>query len=107
METKKKTTEEKVKAVILEDIKDLANEAWCNPTDENICELFNGIEFLKKVLKHDSIPNINSISSPYITQPMPLGEPTNPYNPPKVYCNASGETIQTQYGLIKDNANIL
>lgn len=110
MESRKKTTEEKVKAVILEDIKDLANEAWCNPTDENLCALLNGVDFLKRVLKQDNGPFISSPSyqplSPYITQPMTLENPENPYNPPKVYCKASGETVHTQYGLIKDNANI-
>lgn len=51
METK--TIEEKVKTVILEEIKTLANEAWCNPTEDNICKMFNAVEFLKKVLKND------------------------------------------------------
>lgn len=51
METK--TIEKKVKTVILEEIKTLADEAWCNPTDDNICKMFNAVEYLKKVLKND------------------------------------------------------
>lgn len=66
METK--TIEEKVKTVILEEIKTLANEAWCNPTDDNICKMFNAVEFLKKVLKND---DHSSPLSPW-QQPQPL-----------------------------------
>lgn len=54
METKT-TIEEKVKTLVLEEIKNLADEAWCNPTDDNICKMFNAVEYLKKVLKNDSI----------------------------------------------------
>lgn len=66
METK--TIEEKVKTVILEEIKTLANEAWCNPTDDNICKMFNAVEYLQKVLKKD---NYISPISPW-QQPQPL-----------------------------------
>lgn len=52
METK--TIEEKVKTVILEEIKNLADKACGNPTDDNICELFNAVEYLKTVLKNNS-----------------------------------------------------
>lgn len=65
---KTKTIEEKVKTVILEEIKTLANEAWCNPTDDNICKMFNAVEFLKKVLKND---DYSSPLSPW-QQPQPL-----------------------------------
>ena len=65
METK--TIEEKVKTVILAEIKTLANEAWCNPTDDNICKMFNAVEFLKKVLKND---DYSSPLSPW-QQPQP------------------------------------
>ena len=65
METK--TIEEKVKTVILEEIKTLANEASCNPTDDNICKMFNAVEFLKKVLKND---DYSSPLSPW-QQPQP------------------------------------
>lgn len=53
METKT-TIEEKVKTLVLEEIKNLADEAWCNPTDDNICKMFNAVEYLKKVLKNDN-----------------------------------------------------
>ena len=46
--------EEKVKKLILEEIKSWAIEACGNPTDDNICKLFNVVEYLKKVLKNDS-----------------------------------------------------
>lgn len=49
-----KIIEEKVKKLILEEIKAWVNEACNNPTDDNICKLFNGVEYLKKVLKNDS-----------------------------------------------------
>ena len=45
--------EDKVKSLVLENIKDLAQEAWCFPTDENIAELLNAVEYLKKILKAD------------------------------------------------------
>ena len=73
METK--TIEEKVKTVILEEIKTLANEAWCNPTDDNICKMFNAVEFLKKVLKND---DYSSPLSPR-QQPQPFqSQPSQP-----------------------------
>ena len=53
METKA-TIEEKVKTLVLEEIKNLADEAWRNPTDDNICKMFNAVEYLKKVLKNDN-----------------------------------------------------
>lgn len=76
METK--TIEEKVKTVILAEIKTLANEAWCNPTDDNICKMFNAVEFLKKVLKND---DYSSPLSPR-QQPQPF-QPLNtqPFQP--------------------------
>ena len=76
METK--TIEKKVKTVILEEIKTLANEAWCNPTDDNICKMFNAVEFLKKVLKND---DYSSPLSPR-QQPQPF-QPLNtqPFQP--------------------------
>lgn len=46
--------EEKVKKLILEEIKSWAIEACGNPTDDNICKLFNVVEYLKKVLKKDN-----------------------------------------------------
>ena len=49
-----KIIEEKVKKLILEEIKDCVVEACDNPTDDNICKLFNVVEYLKKVLKNDS-----------------------------------------------------
>ena len=70
METK--TIEEKVKTVILAEIKTLANEAWCNPTDDNICKMFNAVEFLKKVLKNDDY------SSPLSPRQQP--QPFQPLN---------------------------
>ena len=76
METK--TIEEKVKTVILAEIKTLANEAWCNPTEDNICKMFNAVEFLKKVLKND---DYSSPLSPR-QQPQPF-QPLNtqPFQP--------------------------
>lgn len=56
METKNmetKTLEEKVRTVILEDIKILADEAWRNPIDYNINKLFASVEYLKKTLNND------------------------------------------------------
>lgn len=49
-----KIIEEKVKKLILEEIKAWVTEACDNPTDDNICELFNAVEYLKKILKNDS-----------------------------------------------------
>lgn len=49
-----KIIEEKVKKLILEEIKVSAIDACNNPTDDNICKLFNVVEYLKKVLKNDS-----------------------------------------------------
>ena len=70
METK--TIEEKVKTVILEEIKTLANEAWCNPTDDNICKMFNAVEFLKKVLKNvDYSSPLSPWQQPQPSQPQP------------------------------------
>ena len=48
------TIEEKIKTLILEEIKVSAIDACNNPTDDNICKLFNVVEYLKKVLKNDS-----------------------------------------------------
>ena len=71
METK--TIEEKVKTVILAEIKTLANEAWCNPTDDNICKMFNAVEFLKKVLKNDDYSSpLSPWQQPQPSQPQPL-----------------------------------
>lgn len=47
--------EEKVKKLILEEIKDLASIAWGSPTDDNICELFNTVEYLKKALRYTNV----------------------------------------------------
>lgn len=70
---KTKTIEEKVKTVILEEIKTLANEAWCNPTDDNICKMFNAVEFLKKVLKNDDYSSpLSPWQQPQPLQPQPL-----------------------------------
>ena len=54
METKT-TIEEKIKTLILEEIKASAIEACDNPTDDNICNVLNAVEYLKKILKKDSI----------------------------------------------------
>lgn len=66
METKNmetKTLEEKVRTVILEDIKILADEAWRNPIDCNINKLFASVEYLKKTLNNDIAvsPRIKSL----------------------------------------------
>lgn len=58
METKTmetKTIEEKVRTVILEDIKILADVAWRNPIDYNINKLFASVEYLKKTLNNDIV----------------------------------------------------
>ena len=82
METK--TIEEKVKTVILEEIKTLANEAWCNPTDDNICKMFNAVEFLKKVLKND---DYSSPLSPW-QQPQPFQtQPSQPLHRELIWGN--------------------
>ena len=78
METK--TIEEKVKTVILAEIKTLANEAWCNPTDDNICKMFNAVEFLKKVLKNDDYSSpLSPWQQPQPSQPQPFQ--THPSQP--------------------------
>ena len=43
------TIEEKIKTLILEEIKVSAIDACNNPTDDNICKLFNVVEYLKKI----------------------------------------------------------
>ena len=53
METKT-TIKEKVKTVILEEIKNLADNAWCNPTNDNIRKMLDTVEYLKKVLNIDN-----------------------------------------------------
>lgn len=56
METKTmetKTLEEKVRIVILEDIKILVDKAWHNPIDDNINKLLASVEYLKKTLNND------------------------------------------------------
>lgn len=58
METK--TIEEKVRTVILEDIKILADEAWRNPIDYNINKLFASVEYLKKTLNNDIVVSSRS-----------------------------------------------
>lgn len=52
METK--IIEEKVRELILEEIKTLADNAWCNPTNDNIRKMLDTVEYLKKVLKIDN-----------------------------------------------------
>lgn len=56
-----KIIEEKVKKLVLEQIKSWATEACNIPTDDNICKLFNVVEYLKKILKKDD--DITLISS--------------------------------------------
>lgn len=53
METKT-TIEEKIKTLILEEIKASAIEACDNPTDDNICNVLNAVEYLKRILKNDT-----------------------------------------------------
>lgn len=62
--------EEKVKIVILEEIKNLADEAWNKPTDDNICKMLNAIEYLKKVLKKDNYTSPWNPSHPLSSQPI-------------------------------------
>lgn len=45
------TIHEKVKEVVLKEIKELAEEAWCKPTDDNVCNLFEAVEYLKQCYK--------------------------------------------------------
>lgn len=52
METK--IIEEKVRELILEEIKNLADNAWCNPTNDNIRKMLDTVEYLKKVQKIDN-----------------------------------------------------
>lgn len=54
--------EEKIKRIVLEEIKNSAIEAWSKPTDDNICKMFNNVEYLKKVLKNDNYSNSISVS---------------------------------------------
>ena len=49
-----KIIEEKVKKLILEEIKAWVIETCDNPTDGNICKLFNVVEYLKKVMENGS-----------------------------------------------------
>lgn len=63
-----KTIEEKVRTVILEDIKILADEAWRNPVDYNINKLFASVEYLKKTLNNDIV--VSSRSKWMETQPI-------------------------------------
>ena len=84
METK--TLEEKVKTIILEEIKNLADEAWCNPTDDNICKMLNAVEYLKKVLKNDNYSSPLSTwqqSQPLLRGPMWYDNPVMANDMPK------------------------
>lgn len=47
---------EKVKEVVLKEIKELAEQAWYKPTDDNVHNLFNAVEYLKQCYK--SVDNI-------------------------------------------------
>ena len=49
-----KIIEEKVKKLILEEIKAWVIETCDNPTDGNIRKLFNVVEYLKKVMENGS-----------------------------------------------------
>ena len=66
------TIEEKIKTLILEEIKVSAIDACNNPTDDNICKLFNVVEYLKKILKNDSH------TSPISTWQQSLSTPIEP-----------------------------
>lgn len=70
METK--TLEEKVRTVILEDIKILADEAWRNPIDDNINKLYAAVEYLKKTLSNniDDSTTITWVESQPPREPM-------------------------------------
>lgn len=75
METKNmetKTLEEKVRTVILEDIKILADEAWRNPIDDNINKLYAAVEYLKKTLSNN-IDDSTTIT--WVESQPPLREP--------------------------------
>ena len=72
METKA-TIEEKVKTLVLEEIKNLADDAWRNPTDDNICKMFNAVEYLKKVLKNN---NYSSLISTWQQSPLAPRDPS-------------------------------
>lgn len=86
METK--TIEEKVKTVILAEIKTLANEAWCNPTDDNICKMFNAVEFLKKVLKNDDYSSpLSPRQQPQPFQPQPFQPQPQPLQKELIWGN--------------------
>lgn len=62
-----KIIEEKVKKLVLEQIKSWATEACNIPTDDNINKLFNVVEYLKKILKKDDDITIASqLSQPLI-----------------------------------------
>ena len=43
-----------VKIVALEGIKKLSNEAYNTPSDDNICNLLNAVDYFKEILKIDS-----------------------------------------------------
>lgn len=66
------TLEEKVKTLILEEIQKLASIAWGSPTDDNICELFNAVEYLKKVLEND---NYSSQTPTWNHSPLTIKDP--------------------------------
>ena len=40
-----------VKIVALEGIKKLSNEAYNTPSDDNICNLLNAVDYFKEILK--------------------------------------------------------
>ena len=64
------TIEEKSKTLILEEIKVSAIDACNNPTDDNICKLFNVVEYLKKVLKNESHTSPISTWQPSLSTPI-------------------------------------
>lgn len=71
METK--TIEEKVKTIVLEEIRNLADDAWRNPTDDKICKMLNAVDYLKKILKND---NYSSSISPWGQSPLVSRDPS-------------------------------
>lgn len=77
METKI-TIEEKIKTLILEEIKASAIEACDNPTDDNISNVLNAVEYLKKILtKNYGNSQISACQRPLSLQkePMWCGDP--------------------------------
>lgn len=69
-----------VKIVALEGIKKLLNEAYNTPSDDNICNLLNAVDYFKEILKIDSPEPVQPTSKEYMYLVTVKGAPEEELN---------------------------